>query len=355
MPAIITPPVRYTATELRTLCSGLEARGYDGVWAGEVNNVDSVTTTAVAAASTERAEVAAVLNVFTRAPSTLAITAAALGDLAPGRAAVVLGVASPLLVERYNGIPYARPLARLRDTVHFLRKAMEGGRVTGDFETFSTGGFGLTEPPAIPPKIYIASSGRRSMEFASTHADSVVINWTGPDELDLLPELPSERSKIILQVMVCPTPDRQVFDQTMRGLVADYLCAPAYAGLQRRLGRGAVLEPMWDAFARKDRTAVHQALPASCSTSLWSRAIQSNAAGAWSRSNAPPAAVSPSRYFHLPAPGSATRLSASEQARAVSRAKRPTDWRAAAPPDTPRPHYATKQFSYQTAARREST
>lgn len=258
----MTPPVRYGAAQLADLCRALESAGYDGIWSGEVNNVDSVAPTAVAAAVTARTEVAAMLNVFTRAPSTLAMTAATLADLAPGRAAVILGVASPLLVQRFNGIPYDRPLARLRDVTAFLRQALGGGRVRGEFDTFTTGGFGLSAPPAVPPTIYIASSGPASMAFAAKSADAVIVNWLTEHDLDRLPELPADRSRVVLQFMVCPTADAEERDATVRGLVADYLCAPGYAGLQRRLGRAGALVPMWESFARGDRAGAHRALPA---------------------------------------------------------------------------------------------
>src|SRR5436305_1170579 len=90
------------------LVVALEAGGYDGVWFGEVNNLDAVVPATLAAAASERVEVGLLLNTYTRAPATLAMTAATLADVAPGRANVVLGVASPLLVERWNGIPYTR-------------------------------------------------------------------------------------------------------------------------------------------------------------------------------------------------------------------------------------------------------
>lgn len=262
MTALFTPQWRFDAASLVDLCSYYEALGYDGIWTGEVNNAEAVVPTAVAATATQRAEVAAVLNVFTRAPSTLAMTAAGLADLAPGRAAIILGVASPLLVSRYNGMAYERPLARLQDVTRFLRMAMEGGRVRGEFATFTTGGYGLIDKPVVPPKLYIASSGPRSMAFAAAHADGVVVNWTGPEELDRLPELPSDRSKVILQYMMCPSADTGAIETMMRPIIADYLCAPAYAGLQRRLGRGPAFAAMWAAFERGDRAGVHASLPA---------------------------------------------------------------------------------------------
>lgn len=254
--------MRFDAASIADLCRLYETKGYDGVWTGEVNNAEAVVPTACAAMSTAHAEVAAVLNVFTRAPSTLAMTAAGLADLAPGRAAIILGVASPLLVSRYNGLAYERPLARLQDVTRFLRMAMEGGRVRGEFDTFTTSGYGLIDRPAVAPRLYIASSGPRSMAFAATHADAVVVNWTGPEELDRLTELPADRSRVILQYMMCPTDDTGAIETMMRPIIADYLCAPAYAGLQRRLGRGPMFDDMWTAFERGDRASARAALPA---------------------------------------------------------------------------------------------
>ena len=64
-------------------------------------------------------------------------------------------------------------------------------------------------------------------------------------------------------VPVCPTADREVMEQVMRPVVADYLQAPAYAEQQRQLGRGQALEPMWRAWLDGDRRGARAALPSS--------------------------------------------------------------------------------------------
>ena len=86
---------------------------------GETNDVDPVTMATLALTATERATVTVFLNVFTRAPTTLAVTGATLARIAPGRVEIALGVGSPVFVERWNGIPYRGLHDRLRDTLRF--------------------------------------------------------------------------------------------------------------------------------------------------------------------------------------------------------------------------------------------
>jgi hypothetical protein len=49
----------------------------------------------------------------------------------------------------------------------------------------------------------------------------------------------------------------------MRPVLASYLAAPAYAGLQRRVGREAALAPMWERWAAGDQAGALAALPGS--------------------------------------------------------------------------------------------
>jgi probable F420-dependent oxidoreductase len=261
--AVHLPQHRSGLLSLATAAGQAEAAGFDGVWVGEVNQLDAVVPAVLAATGTSSATVGVLLNVFTRAPTTVALTAAALGDLAPGRVEVVLGASSPLLVERWNGIPYRRPLARLRDQLRFLRAALAGERVRDGFVTFSSDGFVLAEPPTAPPAVLVAAAGPRAMALAAREADGVAVNWVAPGELDRLAELPADRSRVAVVTAVCPSPDRVVVDAVMRPVLATYLAAPAYAALQRRLGRGPALETLWARWAIGDRAGALDALPRS--------------------------------------------------------------------------------------------
>ena len=50
-------------------------------------------------------------------------------------------------------------------------------------------------------------------------------------------------------------------DAVARPLVARYLVAPAYAELQRQVGRDRALAAMWDAWARGDPDGARRAVP----------------------------------------------------------------------------------------------
>jgi probable F420-dependent oxidoreductase len=248
-------------SELAMVMPTTEALGYDALWFGEVSYVDVIAQAAVAATVTTDQRVGALLNVFTRSPTNAAMAASALASLAPGRSSVVLGASSPLLVQRWNGIAYERPYARVQDYLRFLRSALAGERPRGAFSTFSSDGFRLVSPPAEPPAILIAAAMPRSMRLAASDADGVVLNWAEPADIERLPDLPTDRDRIWLSIIVCPTDDPAVVDRQLRPLVADYLSAPAYAGLQRAAGREPLLTQMWSRFAAGDREGAHRALP----------------------------------------------------------------------------------------------
>ena len=80
--------------------------------------------------------------------------------------------------------------------------------------------------------------------------------------LERIDSLRCGRDRVWLSTIVCPSPDRSVVDQMVRPILADNLAAPAYAGLQRHVGRGPALEAMWERWAAGDRAGAHDQLPA---------------------------------------------------------------------------------------------
>lgn len=263
MPGIHIPQSSRTVVRYGQLAARAEADGYDRIWIGEIDDVDAVTAAVLAATSTTTARIGVFVNVFTRAPSTLAMTAASLAHLAPGRVQIVLGVGSPLFAERWNGIPYTRLGDRLRDTLRFLRTALAGERIREPFPTIPGRGFALGSAPEVPPELLVAATGPRALALAATEADGVALNWVGVGDLERVEPLPADRGRVTLVVPVCPTTDPAEADRTMRPIVTTYLTAPGYASQQRRLGRAEALAPLWAAAEAGDRDAARAALPAS--------------------------------------------------------------------------------------------
>src|SRR5256885_14144953 len=98
----------------------------------------------------------AIVNVYTRGPATLAMSAAGLAEIAPGRFVLGIGSGSDVIVESWNGGVFGKPLTRVRETTQFLRRALAGERVVFRGDTFAVDGFRLSRPLAEPPPIYIA-------------------------------------------------------------------------------------------------------------------------------------------------------------------------------------------------------
>jgi probable F420-dependent oxidoreductase len=261
MPSVYIPGDEATLRQYARIAGRLEADGFDRMWIGELNGADAVSAATLAAVGTNEAQIGVFINVFTRAPTVLAMTAATLAQIAPGRVQLVLGVGSPLFVERWNGIPFDRTFTRLRDTLRFLRQSFTGERVRGPFASIVSSGFALEDRPGSPPELLVAATGPRALELAANEADGVALNWILPSDLDRIEPLPDDRQAVTIVVSVCPTNDRNAVDESMRAIMANYFRIPAYAEQQRRLGRAELLEPLWKAWDAGDADAARDALP----------------------------------------------------------------------------------------------
>ena len=111
----------------------------------------------------------AIVPAFTRGPALLAQCAASLADAAPGRFALGLGASSPAIVERWNGIPFEKPVSRVREAVQALRPVLAGER--------GNGGFKLEVAPAGPIPIYVAALRGRMLRLAGEIGDGAWVNF----------------------------------------------------------------------------------------------------------------------------------------------------------------------------------
>jgi F420-dependent oxidoreductase-like protein len=162
----------------------LEKAGLDTVWVPEVYGFDSPTLMGYLAARTETVEIgSAILNVYSRTPGVLAMTAAGLDNVSGGRAVLGLGASGPQVVEGWHGLPYDRPLTRTREVVEIVRAALRRETLEYHGKVFDLPlppdqGLGLGKPlkmltrperPAVP--IYIAALGEKNVRATAEYAD----------------------------------------------------------------------------------------------------------------------------------------------------------------------------------------
>jgi probable F420-dependent oxidoreductase len=249
-----------------------ERLGYTDAWSYEADGLDCFAPLAPVALATRMRLGTAIANVFTRGPATLAMSAAGLADLAPGRFCLGLGAGSQPIVEAWNGGRFALPATRVREMVHVVRAALSGERVVFKGTTLSVNGFRLARPPAERVPIYVAALRARMLQVAGEVADGVILNWLAAADVPRVVGVVREAAaragrdpatvEITARLLINVDPPSPEADVGVRRHVTAYLTVPVYRAYQEWLGRGDALAPMWQAWERGDRKAAVAAVPA---------------------------------------------------------------------------------------------
>ena len=261
----------FALPEHAELARELERLGYTDAWSYEADGIDCFAPLAPIALTTQLRLGTAIANVFTRGPATLAMSAAGLADLAPGRFCLGIGAGSQPIVEAWNGGRFALPATRVREMVHVLRTALAGERVVFHGKALSVDGFRLTRPPARPVPIYVAALRARMLQVAGEVADGVILNWLAAEDVPRVVGVVRESAaqagrdpaavEITARLLINVDPPGPEADVGVRRHVTAYLNVPVYRAYQEWLGRGAELGPMWQAWERGDRRAAVAAVP----------------------------------------------------------------------------------------------
>ena len=269
--SLSVPVDGYSLGELPELAREAERLGYTDAWSYEADGLDCFTPLAVVATATRLRLGTAIANVFTRGPATLAMSAAALADLAPGRFCLGIGAASQPIVEAWNGGRFALPATRVREMTAVLRAALAGERVVFRGKTLTVDGFRLGRPPARPVPIYVAALRPGMLQVAGEVADGVILNWLAAGDVPRVVTIVREAAaragrdpeavEITARLLVNVDPPGGEADVAVRRHVTAYLNVPVYRAYQDWLGRGGALGPMWQAWERGDRKAAVASVP----------------------------------------------------------------------------------------------
>ena len=108
-----------------------EKLGLDICWVAEAWGSDAPSALGYYAARTDRMLLGSgIIQVGTRTPVAVAQTAITLSNLSGGRFLLGLGASGPQVMEGLHGVPFARPLARMRETVEIVRRVLDGGKLS---------------------------------------------------------------------------------------------------------------------------------------------------------------------------------------------------------------------------------
>ena len=167
--------------------------GYDVCWAAEAYGSDAPTVLTWVAAQTERIDVgSAIMQIPARQPAMTAMTAATLDSLSGGRFRLGLGVSGPQVSEGWYGVKFDKPLARTREYVEIVRKAMTRERLSYEGEHWTLplpGGPGKPLKLTVHPErehipLYIAAIGPKNLEQTGEIADGALLIFPSADHLE---------------------------------------------------------------------------------------------------------------------------------------------------------------------------
>lgn len=256
--------------EQRDRFKELEDLGYTDVWSSEANGSDAFTPLVLASQWAPSLRLGtAIVPAYTRGPACLAQSTASLASAAPGRVALGIGTSSNVIVEGWNGIPFVEPYRQTQAMLRFLKVALTGEKVTGDFGRFAVRGFklGVKVPERVP--ILVAALREGMLRLAGREADGAIINWLSADDVSTVAPIVQAASpdgsprEVVARIFVAPIDDRETVMGYARFAIAAYLSVPVYAEFHRWLGREDRLSDMWRLWADGDRKGALAAIPES--------------------------------------------------------------------------------------------
>jgi probable F420-dependent oxidoreductase len=237
--------------------------GYGAAWAAEVDGPDAFTVLGALAATTDLDLGVGVVPVQTRTVFTIGMSAVALGQLTGGRFALGVGASSEVLVERFAGQPFDRPLSHLREAATALRPILRGERSTFGGKYVSIGGYKPPTPPPAPVPLFLGSLNQRSLRLAGELADGLCINQIAPQHVPKMLDAVQAGAAgagrdlgefpVMARLFCVVTDDPAAARTAAARTFGPYVATSVYNRFYRWMGYEQEAEDIAQAAARKDR------------------------------------------------------------------------------------------------------
>jgi probable F420-dependent oxidoreductase len=248
-----------------------EQQGFESLWLADSGDLDALTVAPLVAARTRRARIGtAVVPVFSRTPALLASTAATIAAAAPGRFVLGLGASSHTMIESWHGLPFDKPLTRVRETAVLVRRMLAGEKSDFDGTTVRSHGFKVSPVPQPPVPIYLAALMPKMLEMAGEFGDGVVLNLFPLSALPRMLEHVAagaarsgrmlEDLEIVCRHQVCVTNDLAQARAWVRRRFAPYFATPVYNHFLAWFGYPDAARQIAEGWQEKNRAKTESAL-----------------------------------------------------------------------------------------------
>lgn len=178
-----------------------ENLGYDSVWTSEAYGSDAITPATWILANTTKIKVGtAIMQMPARTPSMAAMTAMTLAQLSGNRFIVGVGASGPQVIEGWHGVPYGKPVTRLKEYVQIMKAifarqgdlTFEGKEYQVPFKGAGSTGLGKPLKSILhceaPIPIYAANITPAGVQAAAEVADGFFPVWMDPEKFSVFAE-----------------------------------------------------------------------------------------------------------------------------------------------------------------------
>jgi 5,10-methylenetetrahydromethanopterin reductase len=125
-----------------------------------------------------------IISIYSRPPSTIAMSAATIDILSNSRMIIGLGASTPILADNWHGSKFEYPLQRMREYVECIRLILTGDRVSYEGKTCRIKNFKLAiEPKRQNIPIFVAAVNSRMIFLSTSIADGVLLYLRPEHEL----------------------------------------------------------------------------------------------------------------------------------------------------------------------------
>jgi 5,10-methylenetetrahydromethanopterin reductase len=199
----------------------------DSIWIPETWGVECCSMISAVSQFSKTPKIgSSIMNIYSRTPALVAMSAATLDTVTNGRFILGLGTSSQTIVNEWHGLEFKNPIKRMQEYVEIIHLIISGGKVNYNGELYKLRNFTLLIKPVrnkIP--IYLAAINQKMVELTWSIADGVVFYLRPLKELQTTVNQMQQKKKIDVacQIITCVSDDAEEAITRAKKTIAFYV------------------------------------------------------------------------------------------------------------------------------------
>jgi 5,10-methylenetetrahydromethanopterin reductase len=199
----------------------------DSIWIPETWGMDCCSVLSRISNISKKSKLgSSIINIYSRSPALIAMSAVTLDTLSNGRFILGLGTSSRPIVEDWHGTEFKNPLRRMREYVDIIRLMYTGKKISYEGEFFHLKNFSLLiDPPRKEIPIYLAAINEKMTNLTWEIADGVIFYLRPLSELKETTSKMQSKKKIDVacQIITCISEDSEKAITRAKQTIAFYV------------------------------------------------------------------------------------------------------------------------------------